>query len=56
MTSQILKFVDFTKTQKSRYLKNETFLLQIKKIHWLHIKGYFMGKNTLVAEVTFNVI
>ena len=31
MTSQILKFVDFTKTQKSRYLKNETFLLQIKK-------------------------
>ena len=32
MTSQILKFVDFTKTQKSRYLENETlFLFQIKK-------------------------
>ena len=32
MTSQILKFVNFTKTQKPRYLKNETlFLLQIKK-------------------------
>ena len=32
MTSQILKSVDFTKTQKSRYLENETlFLLQIKK-------------------------
>ena len=32
MTSQILKSVDFTKTQKSRYLKNETlFFLQIKK-------------------------
>ena len=30
MTSQILKFVDFTKTQKSRYLENETFL-EIKK-------------------------
>ena len=31
MTSQILKFVDFTKTQKSKYLKNETlFSLQIK--------------------------
>ena len=30
MTSQILKSLDFTKTQKSRYLKNETFLLQIK--------------------------
>ena len=32
MTSQILKSVNFTKTQKPRYLKNETlFLLQIKK-------------------------
>ena len=36
MTSQILKFVEFTKTQKSRYLKKETlFFLQIKKfINW----------------------
>ena len=33
MTSQILKFVDFTKTQKSRYLENETLVfLQIKKL------------------------
>ena len=32
MTSEILKFVDFTKTQKFRYLENETFFLQIKKI------------------------
>ena len=33
MTSQILKSVDFTKTQKSRYLENKTlFFLQIKKI------------------------
>ena len=32
ITSQILKFVDFPKTQKSRYLKNETsFFLHIKK-------------------------
>ena len=32
MKSQILKFVNFTKTQKSRYLENKTlFLLQIKK-------------------------
>ena len=33
MTSQILKSVDFTKAQKSRYLKNEAFLvvLQITK-------------------------
>ena len=32
MTPQILKSVDFTKTQKSIYLENETFFLQIKKI------------------------
>ena len=32
MKSQILKSGDFTKTQKSRYLGNETlFFLQIKK-------------------------
>ena len=31
MTSQILKSAGFTKTQKSRYLENETFFLQIKK-------------------------
>ena len=31
--SEILKFVDFKKTQKSKYLENETlFFLQIKKI------------------------
>ena len=31
MTSPILEFVDFTKPQKSRYLKNGTlFFLQIK--------------------------
>ena len=33
MTSQILKFVDFTYTQKFKYLENKTlFFLQIKKI------------------------
>ena len=32
MTSQVLKFVDFRKTQKPRYLENETlYFLQIKK-------------------------
>ena len=32
MTSQILKSVDFKKTQKSRYLENKTlFFVQIKK-------------------------
>ena len=39
MTSQILKFVDFTKIQKSRYLENGTlFLLQIKKIKSITFK------------------
>ena len=34
MTSQILKFADFTKTQRSRYLENEAlFIVQIKKTH-----------------------
>ena len=33
MASQNLKFVDFTKTQKSRYLENETLVfLKIKQI------------------------
>ena len=32
MALQILNNVDFTKTQKSRYLENETLFLQIKKI------------------------
>ena len=35
MTSQILKSVDFTETQKSRYLENETlFFIQIKKFNY----------------------
>ena len=34
VTSQILKIMDFTKTQKSRYLENETlFFLYIQKNH-----------------------
>ena len=33
MTSQILKSVDFTKAQKSRYVENELlFFLQMKKL------------------------
>ena len=31
MMSQILKLMDFTKTQKSRYLQNEKFFFQMKK-------------------------
>ena len=40
--------------QKSRYLKTKTvFFLQTKKNHQLHIKGYFMTKNSYVVELTF---
>ena len=52
MTSQILKFVDFTKTEKPRYFENKTFFSSNKKIHQFHIDGYFMAKNTFAAEVT----
>ena len=56
MTSQILKSVDFTKTQKSRYLKNEIlFFLQKKKKKIINytLRATFT-KNSFVAEVMFN--
>ena len=55
ITSQVLKSVDFTKTRKSRYLEKETlFFLQIKKfINYTSRAGYFIAKNSFVAEVTF---
>ena len=56
MTSQILQFVDFIKTQKSRYLENETlFLLQIKKFINCILRASLWQKNSFVAEVTFKV-
>ena len=41
--------------QKSRYLKNETFFLQIKRFvnYTSNIKDYFIAKNSFEAEVTF---
>ena len=54
MTSQTLKFVNFTKTQKSGYLENETLVfLQIKNSLITH-QELLYGKNTFVIEVTFN--
>ena len=54
MTSQILRFVHFTKAQKSRYLQNETlFFLQIKKFVNYTSRATLLQKNGLVAEVTF---
>ena len=53
VTSQILKCVDFIKTQKSRYLKNEAlFFLQIKNLLTAH-QGLLYEKKTFIAEVTF---
>ena len=40
MTSEILKSVDFKKTQKSRYVENETlFFLKIKKLYVFRYKS-----------------
>ena len=53
MTTQILKFVDFTKTQKPKYLQNKLFFLQIKKS--LITQVLIMAKSNSVVEVTFKV-
>ena len=54
MASQILKTVDFTKAEKSSYLKKETLLfLQIKKALITYHKVYFMAKNSFLVEATF---
>ena len=56
MTSNILKFVDFTKTLKSRYLENEIlFFLQIKKFINYRSRATLWQKNTFVAKVTFKL-
>ena len=54
MTSQALKFVDFTILQKSRYLGNKTSFLKIRKINYRTLQGLLYGKNIFIAEVTFN--
>ena len=57
MKSPILKFVDFTKTQKSRYLENETlFFLQIKKFINYTSRTTLWHKILFVAEVIFNLV
>ena len=53
-TSLILRSVDFTKTPKSKNLENETFFLQIIKL--ITQQRVLYGKNSFVAEVTFNYI
>ena len=54
ITSQILKSLDFTKTQKSRYLENETLLfLQIKKIIYYTSRAILSQTRVFFAELTF---
>ena len=69
MISQILKYVDFTKAQKSRYLENKIlFFLEIKKVgvtkpgtyllHPAHFSLHLAPCNTLnvIRIETSNVI
>ena len=54
MMSQILKYVNFTKAHKFRYLENKTlFLLQIKNSLITH-QGLLYGKNIFLVELIFN--
>ena len=49
--SEILRFVDFSKAQKSKYLMNETFFsLQIKCLFIIHFKCYNIVKNSFLME------
>ena len=54
MTSQILKSVDYTKTQKSRYLNetNKKIIFRQKKFVNYTLKATLWQKNSFVAEVT----
>ena len=55
LTSQILRSVDFTKTQKSRYLESKTlFFLQNKKINYTSWATLKYIKIVYFVEVTFN--
>ena len=54
MMSQILKSVDFAKTQKIKYLENKTlFFLQIKKFINYTSRATLWQKNCFIAEVSF---
>ena len=54
--SQIRKFVDFTKTQKCRYIKKKIFFLQIEKFINYTLRATLLQKNSFVAEVTFKIL
>ena len=55
MMPQILRSDDFRRSQKPRYLENETsFSLQIKNSLITHQGLLNIAKNSFVAEVTLN--
>ena len=57
MTSQVLKFTDSWKTQKSKYLQNETqFFLLVKKFINCSLRAILWQKIVFLAEVTFNIL
>ena len=60
MTSQILRSEDFTKSQKPRYLENETsFSIQIKKLIKGATKSYrkiIFVSATKIGENTSNIL
>ena len=48
--------MDFTETQKSRYLEKETlFFFSNKKHSLIAHPGLLYGKNSLVAELTYKI-
>ena len=54
MTPQIFKFVNFTKTQKSRHFKNKTFFLKKKTTTLTVHQGLLYAKKRFAAEVIFS--
>ena len=56
MTSQILKFADSWKTQKSKYLENEMqFFPVVKKFINYTLRAILSTKNSFLAELTFKI-
>ena len=53
VTSQVLKFVDFTETQKFRYFEGKTFFSSNKKNSLITHRGLLYGKKQFLEEVTF---
>ena len=56
MMAQVLKFIHFSKMQKSEYLENETFFRQIKKFIHYKLRAMLWQKTSFLEEVTFNCI